>query len=245
VSRSIQLARRLAAAVAVGATALLATACSAGQTAQTAMERSTVDGAAADVGTVALRNVRVAYPSNGRYTSGSSASLEFSAVNTGMQEDELISVRADLAGSVVVHPASDGAVSDTATPSESVTPSGSSSPSTSGTASGSASSSASGTASGSASGSASPTGSTSASSSADGEQKAVTLPPGTLVVFSNTAALVQLTNLATDLVPGQIVQVTFTFAKSGTVTVPVPVGTPQDEVQKAPPVSTAAPTEQP
>lgn len=215
-SRSIQPARRLAAAVAVGATALLATACSAGQTAQTAAERSTVDGSAADVGTVALRNLRVAYPANGRYTSGSSAPLEFSAVNTGMQDDTLVTVRANLASSVVVHPASDSAATDSATSTASPTDSGS--PSASGSAS---------------------------SSAGTGDQAGVTLPPGTLVVFSNTAALVQLTNLSTDLVPGQIVQVTFTFAKSGTVTVPVPVGTPSDEVQKAPPVSTPPPTEQP
>jgi len=227
VSRSIQPARRLAAAVAVGATALLATACSAGQTAQTAVERSTVDGSAADVGMVALRNVRVAYPANGRYTSGSSAPLEFAAVNTGMQADQLISVRANVASTVVVHPAG-GSESDSATPTETVPTTDSATPSGTGSASGTAS------------GTATPSGSAGTS-----DQVAVELPPGTLVVFSNTAALVQLQNLAADLIPGQIVQVTFTFAKSGTVTVPVPVATPDSEVQKAPPVTTSSPTEAP
>jgi copper(I)-binding protein len=130
VSRSFQLTRRVAAAVAVGATALLAAACSAGQTAQTSTEQSTVDGTSATAGKIALRDLRIAYPYNGRYTAGSSAVLQFAAVNTGGQADKLVSVSVEssVASTVVLRP-------PTAT-SQSASPSGS--PSASASASSSA-----------------------------------------------------------------------------------------------------------
>src|SRR5690348_13523190 len=80
VSRPIPPARAGAAAV-LAAAALLAAACSAGQTAQTANEKSTVEGASANIGGIALRDVRVAYPEGGKYAAGASAPLEFVVVN--------------------------------------------------------------------------------------------------------------------------------------------------------------------
>jgi copper(I)-binding protein len=214
VSRSI-LVRRAAVAALAGAAALLATACSAGQTAQTANERSTVDGASANAGSIALRNVRVTYPpTNAKYTAGSSASLEFSAVNTGLTDDKLVSVTAPVAASVVLGP---GLAS-------SVTATGSSS---------SASSSSSAPASSSAT-------SSSAPSSGGGQQQQVDLPPGTAVTFGADGAVVQLKGLSTDLISGQTVQVTFTFARSGSVTVPVPVATSLNQVFKGSPVPTGS-----
>lgn len=183
-------ARRVAAAATVAAAALFAAACSAGQTAQTAAERSTVDGATANAGPIALRNVRVAYPPNARYVRGSSAVLQFSAVNTGGRPDQLVSVTAPVAQSVVTGP---GAGQPNATETPSAAPAAGS----------------------------------------------VDLPPGTLVTFDSNAALVQLMGLTADLVSGQTVNITFTFAKAGSVTVPVPVATPLNEVYKPSPAESS------
>lgn len=227
-SRSFQPARRVAAAVVVSATALLAAACSAGQTAQTAQEQSTVDGAAANAGTIALRNIRVAYPSGGKYDAGKTATLQFDAVNTGSQPDQLVSIQTSAAGSVALGPAGTASPSSSSGSSDSASPSGT--PSGSGTASGSAS----------------PSGSSPASSSPSGSAGGVTavdLPQGALVVFDAGAALAELLDLTGPLVSGQTVQITFTFASGGAVTVAVPVATSLAEVSKAPPISTSPPTE--
>jgi copper(I)-binding protein len=223
VSRSF-LARKVAAAAAVGAAAVLAAACSAGQTAQTAMEQSTVDGASADAGSIALRNVRIAYPPNATYVAGSSAVLEFSAVNTGREADQLLSVKAPVAASVGVGPgAGQAGASASGGP-------GSTAPSTSDSTSGSSSPSG-------PTSSASPPGSSSAPA---GEQAQVDLPPGALVSFGPAGAVVQLMGLTTDLVSGQTVEITFVFAKAGSVTVAVPVSTSLDEVHKDGPVPTGS-----
>src|SRR6266542_4295926 len=207
VSRSFQPAR-VAAAVAVGVTALLATACSAGQTAQTSRERSTVDGATADAGDIALRDIALAYPESGRYAAGESAPLQLKVVNTGTTPDSLISIRSDVAPAVELQPA----------------PSGSATGSTSGSASPS----------GSAGASATPT----ETASATLQQTPVPIPPGTLVAFDEDAATARLVGLTRELLPGEIVMITFTFAKAGSVSVPVPVATPLGEVEKPSPVLT-------
>jgi len=237
VSRSFQPAR-VAAAVAVGVTALLATACSAGQTAQTSRERSTVDGATADAGDIALRDIALAYPESGRYAAGESAPLQLKVVNTGTTPDSLISIRSDVAPAVELQPAPSGS----ATPTGATTPSAT--PTASGTPSGSAGATPTGTATGSTSGSASPSGSAGASAtptetaSATLQQTPVPIPPGTLVAFDEDAATARLVGLTRELLPGEIVMITFTFAKAGSVSVPVPVATPLGEVEKPSPVLT-------
>jgi copper(I)-binding protein len=220
------------AAVAVGATALLAAACSAGQTAQTAMEQSTVDGATANAGSVALRNVRVAYPTGGKYDAGKSAVLQFDAVNTGSQPDQLVSIQTSAAASVALGPAGASSPSDGVSPSATPSASGSPSATSTGTPSGSSTPSPS-----------SPSSSPSSSSSAAAGVTPVDLPQRTLVSFDVDAALAQLIDLTRPLISGQTLEITFTFAKGGTVTVAVPVATSLTEVEKAPPISTSPPEE--
>lgn len=72
---------------------VLATGCAAGQVSQTNNQTSTVDGVAARVGDIAVRAVRVEYPSSGSYPAGDSARLEFTVVNENVLEpDALIDV---------------------------------------------------------------------------------------------------------------------------------------------------------
>lgn len=80
-------------AAALVAAAALLTGCAAGQLAQTAQIVTTVDGAEADVGSVALRDISLAYPVSGEHSVGSNVRLEFYAVNSDpLQPDNLQSV---------------------------------------------------------------------------------------------------------------------------------------------------------
>jgi copper(I)-binding protein len=242
VSRSIQPARA-AAAAALAAAALLAAACSTGQTAQTSTEKSTVEGAHANLGNIALRNVRVAYPDGGRYPAGSSAPLQFIVVNEGGTADSLVSVRADVAPSVALAPAgasgsatpggSGATGSATATASATATPSATASPSASVSGTLTPSVPASATAPAGGSGTSSATASASPTSTGSAAQPSpVQIPGGALVSFEQGAATAELTGLTRDLQSGQLVMVTFTFAEAGSVTIAVPVATPENEVEK-------------
>lgn len=100
--------RRSAVAVAaLAAGAVLAlSGCSSGQIAQTARQVSAVNGNTADVGNVALRDVRILLPQSEEYTNakGGKALLAFSAVNFGASRaDELSSITTDL-GTVQITP---------------------------------------------------------------------------------------------------------------------------------------------
>ncbi|HSV67812.1 MAG TPA: copper chaperone PCu(A)C [Mycobacteriales bacterium] len=88
---------RVAGAAVLAFAGLLGAGCSAGQTAQTATQKSTVEGAAGNVGPIAVRYARVAYPDRGRYSVGDQASLLFDVVNTGRTADALVSVRSGTA----------------------------------------------------------------------------------------------------------------------------------------------------
>lgn len=107
-SRSIRTARKAGAtalgAAALSVAALLATGCSAGQTAQTANERPAVEGNFADVGPIALRNVLVAYPPMGQYQAGQNAPLQFDVASSSLTSDVLVSIHTDAAASVLVTP---------------------------------------------------------------------------------------------------------------------------------------------
>lgn len=71
----------------------LATGCAAGQVSQTNTQTSTVDGATADVGDIALRDISFEFPDSGEYSSGDSARLQFYAVNGDPgQADALVDV---------------------------------------------------------------------------------------------------------------------------------------------------------
>jgi copper(I)-binding protein len=210
VSRSYQ-SGRVAAAVALAATALLATACSAGQTAQTATHKSTVDGGTANVGDIALRNVRLAYPPGGRYKVGDDAPLLLDVVNTGAVADSLISVRTDAAPQVELRPAATGpqTLTPPVTTSTPATPTGSGGGSATATVTASAP-----------------------------EQIPVRTPAGSLVAFGEGGGTARLLGLTRAMWSGQIIMITFNFARAGSVTVEVPVATPLSEVPQPSPVLT-------
>lgn len=233
-SRLARLPIGLAALVTAGG--VLLAGCAAGQQAQTAEQRASIDGVDAEVGSMAIRNVALEYPTAGLYRKGGTARLRMVLVNTGNAADTLVEVRTDAADSVSFvsgAEASPSAAAGSATPSESAsasaTPSESASPSA--TPSGSAS------ASGSASPSAAAT-SAEPSPSATGEPgpTGIAIGPNTFVGVGEGAAGtgIELTGLTTDLRPSQVISVTFMFRTAGSVTVPVAVGIPADEVSPAP-----------
>jgi copper(I)-binding protein len=116
--------------------------CGAGQVAQTAQQRPTVDGQGAQVGPIAIRYAALEYPTSGVYEQGSTARLRMVVVNTGDQSDTLTSVRSNVSPDVTISqgtsPAATGSAS--AAPSLSPSPTGSASfspsPTPGGTASG-------------------------------------------------------------------------------------------------------------
>ncbi|MEU0542431.1 hypothetical protein [Nocardia sp. NPDC005978] len=86
------------AALAAGA-ALVLTGCGAGQVSQTADQVAAVNGNAAEVGKIALRDVRFLLPQSEEYQNakGGKAVLAFSAANLGEYEpDELVSITTDI-----------------------------------------------------------------------------------------------------------------------------------------------------
>lgn len=81
---------RLAPVVAV---LVLATGCAAGQVTGTNTQVSTVDGAGANVGDIALRDITFEYPDGGLYEAGDSVRLLFTVVNRDpLEADALIDV---------------------------------------------------------------------------------------------------------------------------------------------------------
>jgi copper(I)-binding protein len=207
--------RKLVPAVALGVSALLGiVGCSAGQVAQTAEMEPAVNGNSGQVGTIALRNVQVAFPENGEpYKAGEDAPLLLSIVNTGGEDDELVGVTSP-AGRVelIGNPSIPGGTSlQVVLPDEntSATSSSSSSEATTTESSGT-------------SGSEEPSGSESASATSTespAETEAVSPPVvGTMSVV--------ITGLTADLPYGKNVPVTFEFANAGKVTILLPVGAP-------------------
>lgn len=90
-----------AVALVLGSTSLGA--CAAGQRAQTSNQFSVVDGVAADVGTIGLRDLGVSAPSAaGGYPKASTATLAMAIVNNGREPDALISVTTPAAAQVVI-----------------------------------------------------------------------------------------------------------------------------------------------
>ena len=187
--------RALAPLVAAVVAASVLTGCAAGQRAQTAAEVESVDGARIDVGAIALRNIGVAAPATGAsYAKDASADLVVDIVNNGTSPDALVSVSTPAAASVVLTPPSASSAT-----SASALPSVPSSPV--------------------ASGSVPPT------SPAGGSGTQIAIAANQLVRIgagqgSGAASLDQLTS---PLVPGQSIQMTFTFRNAGAVTVRIPV----------------------
>lgn len=84
-------ARRIGIAIAVAA-ALLTSACAAGQHAQTADEKPTIDGTNASVGLIDLRGLAIETPTTLAYNPGSAMPLKVVIVNNAQQPDQLTSI---------------------------------------------------------------------------------------------------------------------------------------------------------
>ncbi|GAB2716675.1 hypothetical protein [Nocardia thraciensis] len=220
--------RRAVAVAAIAAGAALAlSGCGAGQISQTASQVAAVNGNSADVGKVALRDVRILLPQSGQYTNakGGKAVLAFSAVNAGeSKSDELTSITSDL-GPVKITPGSPqlkfqqtvvaglqaapageqaGHGDEHAAPTSTAAPTSSAAPTTAAPSSATASSAA------------HPEGLGAAEHPAE---------PGKPI-------LVEITGLTQDITPGLTYRVTFNFKENGTVQVDVPVDAGPDTARK-------------
>ena len=213
--------RKLVPAVAIGVSALLGiVGCSAGQVAQTAEMEPAVNGNSGQVGTLALRDVQVAFPEGGEpYQAGEDAPLLLSVVNTGGQDDELVAVTSP-AGEVelIGNPSIPAGTSL-----QVVLPEGSGSPfSSSTTTTTTESSETSESVSTDVPGSSAPDTETSEPS---GSSTSVTSTDSQDVAPVGTMSLV-ITGLTAELPFGKNVPVTFEFANAGKITILLPIGAP-------------------
>ena len=213
----------VAALAAAGATLLAG--CHAGQQAQTAEQIPTIDGNYAQVGDLALRDVKIEYPETGSWRQGGDARVEMVVVNQARASDALVSVRSEVADGAELSPAAGGATPSAGASEPSGSPTGTDS--ATGTATPSESPSGSESASPSASPSPTPTEETPAS---------ITIPGVSLVSFKGEGPEIVLTGLTRLLRPGQVVPVTFVFQEAGEVTVNVAVAIPTEEIEPAPTV---------
>lgn len=96
----LALAARIVACCAVALTA----GCGAGQVTQTNSQVAAIDGASADLGSIAIRDVLIPYPEDrhGVYPAGSDVPVQLTIVNTGISADTLTSVTSPAAGRIPV-----------------------------------------------------------------------------------------------------------------------------------------------
>jgi len=216
--------------------ATLLSSCATGQQAQTAHEVPAIDATSGSVGSIQLHDVAIKAPATGSaYRSGDAAQLQLVIVNVGHDTDTLQSITSPAAAGYAVF-ASAAEASAAASPSpSSTTPGGSA-------ASGSPAPGSPAPGSGSASGSAS--GSPPASGSTSGGAAPVSLDVlagHSLPLGVTDTAAVLLLRITKTLFTGTPVQITFTFAKAGSVTLTVPVqlttNTSPAGISVAPPAS--------
>lgn len=220
--------------------ALVLSGCAAGKKAPTSEESAAIDGNAASIGNLLLREVAIAAPANGpSYAQGSDANLQLTLVNDGRTPDTLTGVTTSAAASV----SESGTSGDLCSPATSPTPSSSASGSGTAETSGAASSSASSSSASSSSAGSSSASSSSAKSSSSKSSSAPSSAPSS-AASSGAAAFAPITiagncriafgigaggpglalhGLTAQLFPAAIVNVTFTFQNAGPVTVEVPV----------------------
>ncbi|WP_372669941.1 hypothetical protein [Amycolatopsis kentuckyensis] len=218
----LQNRRVLGAGVLALGAALVLAGCGAGQITQTDTQQPAVNGTYAQVKTIVLRDAAVQYPTSGPgYPAGATPSLTLTIVNTGTQDDSLVSVTTEdgtqatvsgskavvAAHSLVIGP--DDAVESTNE--VQTTP---------------------------------PSAPSSSSSSSSTPTKSETNTPGSLTASSTSEvpssgpaatptapekvgqATVKLPALKQPLWPGQTIKVTFVFQNAGPVTVELPVAAP-------------------
>lgn len=221
----LQNRRVLGAGVLALGAALVLAGCGAGQLTQTDSQQPAVNGTYAQVKTIVLRDAAVQYPTSGPgYPAGATPSLTLTVVNTGTQDDSLVSVTTEdgtqatvsgskavvAAHSLVIGP--DDAVESTNEVQTTPPSSTSGAPSSTGTPTGTSSSS-SATATATATATTTPEAPTSSASPTGAPEKV-------------GQATVKLPALKQPLWPGQTIKVTFVFQNAGPVTVELPVAAP-------------------
>jgi hypothetical protein len=195
-------------------------ACSAGQTPQTALEQRDKTGVRAQVGDLAIREVMLAYPDGGSYASGSDAELQIAIANDGGQDDTLTGISGEgFSGAVFTDAASAAALTAPKTSAAAPTPAPTSA--TSSAAATGASATAGPTTSAASSSPAAPT--TSAGPAAPTE---LAIPAGQTVFVGTGADHITLTGLQSPLTTGQYVTLTLHFQKAGDVTLKATVANP-------------------
>jgi copper(I)-binding protein len=195
---------------------LLTSACATGQHAQTADEVPAIDATSGSVGSLQLHEVAIKTPPGSSYAAGDAAVLQLVVVNTGHDTDTLQTVTTPgAAGFQVFASAADA--------SSAASPSSSSAADTSSAASPSSSSAADTSSAASSSSSSAASGSTSAASTAAPAPGALDVAAGQALSLSVTGTdRVLVLRLTKTLFPASSLQVTFTFAKAGSVTLTVP-----------------------
>lgn len=210
----------------VAAATLLTAACAAGQQAQTANQKETLDGTTAHVGSITLGGLAIQTPSNGSYSAGSDAPLRVVIVNSGGKPDKLTSITSpSITGWGAYRSQADVAAIQSASAAAAAA-------ATSSSASSSAPASASGSTSGASSSSAGASSSTTPAPSSSVSATPLPTPQTSITVVNggrqsfgvpDSKQVLLLTGLQTALHPGMAVELTFTFADAGAVTVTVPV----------------------
>jgi copper(I)-binding protein len=208
--------RRVGVGLALAA-ALFTSACAAGQDAQTAEVRSSLDGTYATLGKIALRALAIQAPADSLYyPAGSDAPLTLVLVNTDSsthaKPDKLVSISSPAAAGWAAYPtlaqAQAAMAASTGTPSAPA-PAASATPTTPPASAGEIV----------------PGNSAAPGASSAASQTAISIPPQRRVswgVPEATGALL-LTGLREKLYPASTIPITFTFADAGSITVAVPV----------------------
>jgi copper(I)-binding protein len=190
-------------------------ACSAGQVTQTATQQRDKTGAQAQVGDLSIRAAELAAPRSGGYESGDDAELRVAIVNGGTESDTLVGV--DGKGFSSAEISSSGGSSSGSSSAGSSSAGSSSAASTTGAAPTSGSTSSSAPTSGSGA---------STSTSSSGASEDIEIPAGQSVFIGGDQYTITLTGLDANLNTGQYLEVTLTFEKAGSVTIPVTVANP-------------------
>jgi copper(I)-binding protein len=218
-------ARRIGLGLAVAAV-LLTSACAAGQQAATANQQATLDGVNQSIGSIGLRGLTIEPPDGRSYAPGSDASIKLVIVNSGTKADRLVSISSPVAtGWAAYRTTADAGLVEAARSSTAAPSSPAASSSAAGSASASSSASGSTSAAGSASASSPPASSSAAALPLPTPLTSVPIPAGGRVswgVPEATGALL-LVHITKRLYPGTTIQMTFTFANAGPITLAVPI----------------------
>lgn len=241
--------RVLAPAAAI-ATALLVTSCAAGQQAQTAAEKPTLDGTSADIGNIKLRGLTIDAPTSANWAKGTDAQVRLVIVNTGTRADTLTSISGSAITGWSSYDTPDGAAqAQSATSSPTTATLAPLTPSTASTSSSAhrrhrsvSNSPTNGASSSSVAASPSPITPSAVAPVVPQGSRSVTVPAGGRVSYGTPDATksLLLMKFTQSVYPGTVIRLTFTFANAGSKTVAVPValsGDPNDSVVPGPSAS--------